>query len=166
TSTLQQAQNTRGHPFRGDPGTLAEEFGGGLPEDLEVVVREFDRLQEAFVTEVPEALEDVVPVSGLIQARGLQDIIQPEVLVSPTSCRGDGLEDHTADGLNGLLLGGALLTPFGLLGEGEGTFLHLEEATNTELEDLDRREALDGGVEGSEDRGGEGLGHDELLTCW
>jgi len=152
-------EDERGHPRRGDPCLSGEELVGRLPEDLEVVVRELDRLQEAFVAEVAEALEDVVPVGALVEAGGLEDIIEPEEAVSATGGGEDRLVHTGLDGLDRLLLGGSLLTTLGLLGEGEGTVLQLEETTGGELEDLHRGEVLDGGVEGSEDRGGEGLGH-------
>ena len=104
-------------------------------------------------------------MGALVEAGGLEDIIEAEQLVGATSGGEDRLEDTGLDGLDRLLLGGSLLTARGLLREGEGTVAEHEEATDRELEDLHRGEVGDRESEGSEDRGGEGLGHVGLQPC-
>jgi hypothetical protein len=165
---LTPEEKTKGvTPCGGDPSShLAQELRSGTPEDLEVIVAQLDRLQEAFVAEVAEALEDVVAVGSLVEVARLEDVVQPEEPVGATSGGEDRLEDTGLDGLDRLLLGGSLLTALGLLGEGQSTVLQLEEPTRAELEDLHRSEVLEGGAESGEDRGGEGLSHVELQPCW
>ena len=65
----------RAEPRRAGLSVL-EELGSHLPEDLEVVVGELDRLGESLIPEGPEGVENEGPVLRLGESSGLEDIIQ------------------------------------------------------------------------------------------
>ena len=104
-------------------------------------------------------------MGGLVEAGGLEDVVQTEEAVGATSDLPDGLLHGHPNRVDRLLLGTPGLTAGGFLREGQSTSgVQLEETTRAELEDLDRGEVGDRESEGSEDSGGEGLGHDELQS--